>query len=108
MFTALIVLIFVGTALIAWSSARASAEQARFAAAELCARAGVQLLDQTVALRRVRLARGDDGRIGLRRHFTFEFSPDGVARLRGALDLVGVEVQGATLPLPATVNQATG
>jgi hypothetical protein len=102
--TALVVLLIVGSLIIAWSSARNAAELARRNADALCKRHGLQLLDQTVALARVRLARDADGRIALERRFNFDFSSDAVDRQRGSLVLIGDELQGATLPAVTGVN----
>lgn len=58
-----------------------------------CQRAGVQLLDDTVALRTIRPARNDDGRLTLRRVYEFEFSGSGFDRQPGAVVLLGREVE---------------
>ena len=55
---------------------------------ELCRDAGVQLLDQTVAMTRVRIERVD-GLPTLVRRYGFEISLDGSDRHRGHLDLRG-------------------
>lgn len=47
----------------------------------------VQLLDDTVALDKLRLARDDDGRAGLRRIYRFEFSDTGDNRRSGVVVL---------------------
>lgn len=67
-----------------WLSAVKAREQARALAASFCQRHGWQLLDQTVALISMRPARIND-RIGLRRRYRFEFSPDGGNRRAGEL-----------------------
>ena len=67
-------------------------EIGRAAAKLACRREGVQLLDDTVAFRSLRLARNDDGRVALRRVYDFEYSADGNDRYRGSVMLLGREV----------------
>jgi uncharacterized protein DUF3301 len=62
------------------------------AARSACRREGVQLLDDTVSIRSVRLARDDDGRLSLRRVYDFEYSGSGDDRQRGSVMLLGGEV----------------
>lgn len=57
-----------------------------------CRREAVQLLDETVVCRLLRLARDDSGRLALRRVYEFEYSDSGYDRYRGALVLQGREV----------------
>ena len=63
------------------------------AARAACQRVGVQLLDDTVALKRVRPARNDSGHLTLRRVYEFEFSGSGFDRQPGAVVLLGREVE---------------
>lgn len=65
-----------------WDSSRAR-ECAVMAAARACGRDGVQFLDQSVAMRRLRLARDGRGRMRIARLYTFDFSPDGSQRRPG-------------------------
>lgn len=99
-------LIALGLLAVAWQNALAARERARLASQRLCAEAGVQLLDQTVALRRLALARGGDGRLVLRRWFSFELSTDGVDRHRGSLRLLGDAVEEYSLPQSAQSSTA--
>ena len=62
------------------------------AARAACRREGVQLLDDTVASRSLRLARDDGGRMCLQRVYDFEFSDSGNDRLSGSVMLRGREV----------------
>jgi hypothetical protein len=105
----LLPLILVLAALHAWQSALRTRERARDLGHALCARAGVQLLDQSVALRRLRLRRlpGHGWRVW--RCYGFEISSDGSDRLRGSLDLVGGEMVAYDLPLAAAAarNEAS-
>ena len=62
------------------------------AARASCAREGVQLLDDTVAIRSLRLARDDAGHVRIRRAYDFEYSGSGDDRQRGSVILLGGEV----------------
>lgn len=76
-------------------------EQALHACQSACDEMEVQLLDHTVAMTRLRLARDGHGRVRLRRRYRFEFSSAGTDRWRGYVDLlglatIGVEMEGPT------------
>lgn len=62
------------------------------AARRACQREGLQLLDETVVGRRLRLARNDSGHLVLRRAYDFEYSLSGNDRYRGAVVLEGQDV----------------
>lgn len=81
--------------LLAWFwqanvEARSAANEAAFGA---CAEAGVQLLDGTVVFRSWRLMRGPDDRLGLRRHYAFDYSDDGISRRQGFVTMRGRDVE---------------
>jgi hypothetical protein len=61
--------------------------------ARTCKQLNVQLLDQTVALSRLALARDPAGQISLRRWYTFEFSTDGGDRCKGYVGLLGSRIE---------------
>jgi hypothetical protein len=99
--------VFVSTLLVLlgvylWRGALKARERARALGAELCARARLQLLDQTVALQHLALARGNDGGWHLRRRYRFEVSSDGCDRLHGSLDLLQDRL--VDYQLPGTVG----
>jgi hypothetical protein len=54
-----------------------------------CSRQGVQLLDDTVAIAALRMARDEDGRLLLQRRYGFEYSTSGTDRRRGTATLLG-------------------
>lgn len=76
--------------------------RARERASELCRTAchnrGLQLLDQTVALEHIALARDGQGRLRLQRRYRFEFTEDGASRQSGTVVMVGAAMR--TLELP--------
>jgi hypothetical protein len=87
---AAIVGIVAGVAL--WIDSLRARERALAAGRRACERYGVQLLDETVQFARLRLARDDEGRLRLKRSYTFEFSDTGDNRRRGAIVMLGAEL----------------
>ncbi len=75
-----------------WLSALRARERALGLSRRACENHGVQLLDQTVALTRLRLAWHHEG-LRLRRTYTFEFSEEGIGRNSGRLILRGLELE---------------
>jgi hypothetical protein len=96
----LIVMLIVAAAVLGWSATRAAADAARRHGHIACERAGVQLLDQTVALTRISLRRDRNGRLRLLSQYSFDYSPDRVSRMRGGMALLGSELQWITDPKP--------
>jgi hypothetical protein len=94
----LIALIVLGTGALLWSSARSAAEIAAHYGREACAQAGVQWLDQSVALTKIALRRGSDGRLGWFRQYRFEYSRHGDDRHVGSLALLGRDLQWISSP----------
>lgn len=62
------------------------------AARIVCQRAGVQLLDDTVALDTLRLGRDENQRVRISRDFRFEYSDTGDNRMPGRVLLLGDRV----------------
>ena len=89
--TAAIVLIIAG--IFFWVDSLRARERALSAGRSACTRYGVQLLDETVQFAKLRLARDDEGRLRLRRTYTFEFSDTGNNRRHGAIVMLGAELQ---------------
>lgn len=88
---AAIVLILAG--IYFWIDSLRARERALAAGRSACQRYGVQLLDETVQIVKLRLARDDEGRLRLRRSYTFEFSDTGDNRRHGAIEMLGGELQ---------------
>lgn len=79
------VLLFIIVISVAWfwyNGSRAH-EQAEIAARRGCQQHGVQLLDETVVLEKIRPRRGRDGQMRVRREYSFEFTGEGELRLKG-------------------------
>ncbi|MDH4325620.1 MAG: DUF3301 domain-containing protein [Betaproteobacteria bacterium] len=84
-----------------WVDSLRAREHAVAAGRAACVRYGVQLLDETVAFARLRLARDDEGRLRLRRTYTFEFSDTGDNRRHGAIVMLGARLEDLQLePYP--------
>ena len=88
---AAIVLIVAGG--LFWVDSLKARERALDAGRGACKRYGVQLLDETVQFAQLRPARDDEGRLRLRRTYTFEFSDTGDNRRHGAIVMLGGELQ---------------
>jgi len=92
MWEAAAIFLIVGGAYF-WIDSLRARERALAAGRRACERNGVQLLDETVQFARLRLARDDEGRLRLRRTYTFEFSDTGNNRRHGAIVMLGAELQ---------------
>ena len=98
MLTPLISLIAFGLLALLWSETRAASELAHRHGREACAAAGVQWLDQSVALTKIGLRRAADGRLRVLRHYRFDYSWHGDDRQHGSLALLGRELQWISAP----------
>lgn len=75
-----------------WRDSLRAREAAIRACRAACDADGVQFLDDTVAVSSLWPARDDDGRLRLRRVYTFEYSDTGDNRRRGWVTLLGERV----------------
>jgi hypothetical protein len=91
-------LLTIATAVWAWMDVLRARELAIHHGRALCREAGVQLLDQTVSLKRLGIARRN-GLPTLIRRYSFEVSIDGSDRHRCHLDLAGQRLEAWSLPL---------
>ena len=92
MWEALAIVLIVAGALF-WLDSLKARERALDAGRGACKRYGVQLLDETVQFARLRPARDEQGRLRLKRTYTFEFSDTGDNRRHGAIVMLGGELQ---------------
>ncbi|MCB1863919.1 MAG: DUF3301 domain-containing protein [Chromatiales bacterium] len=72
-----------------WLDSLRAREIATGIAREWCSRHDLQLLDETVALARLRLARDDGQRLVPARRYGFDYTTGGGARFTGSIDMVG-------------------
>jgi len=75
-----------------WLDGLKARDAAIHAARRACDGEGLQFLDDTVSLSGVKLARKDDGSLGLRRSYAFEYSDTGDNRRQGSVVLLGHHV----------------
>jgi hypothetical protein len=68
-------------------------ELALQAARRSCHKDGVQLLDESVSIRRISMSRDERGSWRVWRQYRFEYSVDGVERERGHVIMLGARVQ---------------
>jgi hypothetical protein len=78
----------IGLILLIWQHNNISI-MARNSARQYCAKAGVQLLDQNVILKRIRIKTSPHSLFALQRHYLFEFSSVGDYRYKGMIYLLG-------------------
>ena len=98
MFETMICLILLLAALYVWQNALRARDLARALGHDLCVKAGVQLLDQSVSLSGVGISRNAEGRLRLRRNYAFEISIDGRDRHRGGLQMLDGRLLSWSLP----------
>ena len=75
-----------------WLDSLKAREVAVRAAREVCTAEGLQLLDWTVAISNLKLAREESGRLKIQRAYDFEYSDTGNNRLKGGLVMLGHRV----------------
>jgi hypothetical protein len=80
-----------------WHASMAARERANAAAAEACERLRLTLLDGTVALARLWPRRAADGRLRLERSYGFDYTDDGMRRLKGFVVILGGRVESVGL-----------
>lgn len=101
-----LLLLSIALAVWLWMDALGARERAIRYGRQLCREAGVQLLDQTVSLTRIRIARVD-GLPTLVRRYGFDISLDGSDRHRGHLDLEGHALGAWSLPEIANAGRVS-
>ena len=75
-----------------WLDSVKAREIAVRAARQACASNGLQFLDETVSITRLQPARDDEGRLLLRRIYSFEYSDTGNNRRPGSVAMLGLQV----------------
>jgi hypothetical protein len=91
MFEAISLIVLAALAWL-WFDSLKARDAGIHAARITCQAENLQLLDDTVAIASLRLARNDDGRALLRRVYQFEFSNTGDNRRSGSVVLLGHRV----------------
>jgi hypothetical protein len=88
----LISLLLLGTLAWLWFDSTQVREIAVREARRACEAEGFQFLDETVVISSLKPMRDEDGRLALRRTYSFEFSDTGNNRRPGSIILLGQEV----------------
>lgn len=81
-----------------WLDSVQAREIAVAAGSQAAQRCGLQFLDETVALARLRAARDGEGRLRLLRTYGFEVSDTGADRLPCSITLLGKHVEAIDIP----------
>ena len=92
-------LLALGMAAAMWHEGLRAREYALIAITRTCRELDVQLLDQTVAARKLTLKRGQRGWLQVHRTFEFDVSLNGADRHRGYAQMAGSRV--VTLHVPS-------
>jgi hypothetical protein len=82
-----------------WLDSLRARDVALDGARRACEAEGVQLLDWTVAMKRIRLGRDEEGRRGWQRTYEFEFSDTGNNRIGGSITVLGRQMLALNLPV---------
>ena len=93
----IIVLAVLGLVAWYWYAGLQVREQAIAVGRRTCQDAGLQFLDDSVALSRLGVTRNDAGQVVLRRDYRFEFSDTGNNRLPGVIRMRGLRVEWVAL-----------
>lgn len=97
----LLFFLLTGASIAVWLDALAVRELATRYSRRLCEQAGLQWLDQSVALDRLEYAKVN-GRRAIVRRYRFDVSFDGSDRHQASIWMHGKRVHGASLPSPQT------
>jgi hypothetical protein len=91
--TELLLLILLVAGLWFWLDSLKTREIGINAARNACQEEGLQFLDETVVGQGMRLARDDEGRLKLRRVYSFEYSDTGDNRRSGSVTMLGHDIE---------------
>lgn len=89
--TAIILMLLAFPLALFWSASRAAAEQAGHFGRQLCQRAGVQWLDQSVHQVSLGMQRDAAGRLRWKRVYHYEYSHEGHDRHAASITMVGLK-----------------
>lgn len=87
-----------------WVDSLKAREAAIQAAKSACRMENLLLLDDTVAIRHIRLGRDNEGRLRLRRVYFFEYSDTGENRNDGSIAMLGSRVLMTKLSTQSVVH----
>ncbi|MEJ1296345.1 MAG: DUF3301 domain-containing protein [Candidatus Sedimenticola sp. (ex Thyasira tokunagai)] len=101
--SSLSILLLFGAIIWFWLDSARAREIATAICTRSCEQQGLQLLDQTVTLRRLGLRWPPQG-VRIRRMFRFDYSEEGTSRLTGYIILIGVELEDFSFDRPVTTQ----
>lgn len=93
----LIALCLIAAAIWFWLDTLRSREIATGICHYVCRQQGVQFLDGTVFLQRLRLKRNSYGQLRISRWYRFDYSVEGEGRRRGNIRMLGLELEALDL-----------
>ncbi len=93
MTNSIILLFILGIAAWFWFDTQRSQEMAINICKQVCGQLHLQLLDQTIALKRIRFKRNNRGILCVQRTYQFEFSDGGNNRQRGMVIMRGISME---------------
>jgi len=85
----LLIILFLAVVAWFWLNAIRAKEIAMQASAVACQEIQAQFLDQTASLKKLRFIRSAQGRLGIQRIYSFDFSRDRETRQKGHVSLAG-------------------
>jgi len=88
----LLIILFLAIIAWFWLSAIRAKEIAMQASAVACQDIQAQFLDQTASLKKLRFIRNAQGRLGIQRIYSFDFSRDRENRSKGFVEIRGNKV----------------
>jgi len=98
MITSIFLLMLLGIVAWLWLDTLQCQERAKMICKHKCRELNVQLLDDTIALVRVRLKRNSHGRLNLQRMYQFEFYEGNNIRQQGTIILLGIFLEMLEIP----------
>jgi hypothetical protein len=91
--TELLLLLLLVAGVWFWLDSLKTREIGINAARDACQEDGLQFLDETVVGQGLRFARDDEGRLKLRRIYSFEYSDTGDNRRSGSVTMLGHDIE---------------
>ena len=88
----LLIILFLAVVAWFWLNAIRAKEIAMQASAVACQEIQAQFLDQTASLKKLRFIRSAQGRLGIQRIYSFDFSRDRENRSKGFVEIRGHKV----------------
>jgi hypothetical protein len=103
MMESMFLLALLGVGAWFWFETQHCQERAKLIAKQVCLELHLQLLDDTIALVRMRFKRKKNGMLSLQRTYQFEFTDGGDKRLLGTIIMHGISLE--ILELPGYINR---